>query len=70
MWQATMPIARIPQKTAFGGFLHGAPKARTLEHIYIVAQWLFENRDYTIFRPPQIPALQRAEQMAKINYAY
>jgi hypothetical protein len=48
----------------------GATKAKTLEHIYGIAQWLFENRNYTAFKSPQISALQRAEQMERMNYAY
>jgi site-specific DNA recombinase len=48
----------------------GATEATVLELIRSIANWLFENQNYTVFRLPQISVQQRSEQRLEVNYAF
>jgi len=47
----------------------GATEATKLELLKSIANWLFENQNYTVFRLPQITVQQRSEQRLQVNYA-
>ena len=57
------------EKSAMLPIVIGATEATKLELLKSIANWLFENQNYTIFRLPQITVQQRSEQRLQVNYA-
>ena len=54
----------------YGLFQNGATKATVFEHINNIAEWLFDNYDTDLIHMPDIPFIQRHEQVLAQDYKY